>query len=111
MKRFCLDCHQFGEPKISVLNTRFLISPQILLYAVLLEAVVVIFIVASGFYYGFNNDDSIRGIVIFIGGILTFFMYKNALKKCPNCKSNMLTAIKNPEAQRIIKEKNLTAPK
>ena len=111
MKRICLDCNQFEEPKLSVLNTNFLVSPKILLYAVLLEAVVVIFIVATGFIYGFNNNDSVQGIVIFIGGIITFYMYKNALKKCPNCKSNSLTSIKTPEAQKIIKENNLTVPK
>jgi len=111
MKRICLNCNQFGEPKISILNTNFLISPQILLYAILLEAVVVIFIVATGLIYGFNSNDSVRGIIIFIGGILTFILYKNALKECPNCKSNLLTSIKNPEAQKTIKEKNLSIPK
>jgi len=111
MKRFCLECHEFGEPKVSILNTRLLISPKILLYAVLLEAVVVVFIIASGFVYGFNLDDSIRGIVIFIGGIITFYMYKNALKNCPNCKSASLTSINSPEAQKVIKENNLSVPK
>ncbi len=111
MKRFCLNCNQFGEPKVSILNTRLLISPQILLYAVLLEAVVVVFIVATGYIYGFTNDDILRGVVIFIGGIVTFIMYRNAVKQCPNCKSNSLTSIKSPEAQKIIKENNLSAPK
>ena len=111
MKRFCLECHHFEEPKISILNTRLLVSPKFLLYAVLLEAVVVIFIIASGFVYGFNQDDSIRGIVIFIGGLLTFYMYVNALKDCPSCKSRSLTSIKSEEAQKIIKENNLRVPK
>ncbi|MGB2691495.1 MAG: hypothetical protein WBC96_03280 [Thermodesulfobacteriota bacterium] len=111
MKRICLDCNQFGEPKISVLNTKFLISPQILLYAVLLEDVVVIFIVATGFIYGFNQNDSVRGIAIFIGGIITFYMYKNSMKTCPNCNSSSLTSIKSPEAQKLIKEQNLSVPK
>ena len=111
MKRICLDCNQFGEPKVSILNTKYLISPKILLYAILLEAVVVIFILATGLIYGFNNDASVRGIIILIGGILTFIMYRNAIKECPNCKSNLLTAINTPEAQKIIKENNLSVPK
>lgn len=111
MKRLCLECNQFGEPRISVLNTKFMISPKILLYAVFLEAVVVIFIAANGFIYGFNQDDSVRGIVIFIGGMVTFYMYKNALKTCPKCKHSSLASIKSPEAQKVIKENNLSIPK
>lgn len=100
MEKICLNCQFIGKGKYNYwYGNIYLAIPAI---------IVGIFLLINTEVFGSTTLTVISGLFIIIIGILNIVQYLKGGIVCPKCKKQTMTSVNTPEAQKLIKENNLS---